>query len=91
MTTIFFIATAVVLVGGLALVPLTTTQEAYGNHQAQNRNGPNPSQTGIENGGESHGGGLSDHGCLNRNGNAVGHQQGATNSGIECDLESVVE
>jgi hypothetical protein len=78
---IVVIATAVVIIGGLAVVP--TMQEVYGDHTAR----PNPSETGIENGGETHGGGLSDHGCQT----SSTHQQGRLNSGGECQHESVVE
>ena len=91
---IVVIATAVVLVGGLAIIP-TATQEVYANHQALDRNGPNPSETGIENAGIDHGEGLGDHGCEHGPGSddpgSNGYQQGALSSGSECKLESVVE
>jgi hypothetical protein len=75
----------------LALLVLVTTipmvfaaQEVYGDHQAEKRNGPNPSDKGIEEGGEDHGQGLGDHGCNS-------NSKGFSNSGGECQNESVVE
>ena len=85
---------ATLAVGSLMM---SATQEVYANHQAENRNGPNPSETGIENGAILHPGtGLGDHGCVRQNPGpdgpgANGYQQGSSNSGSECKLESIVE
>jgi hypothetical protein len=91
MMAILLIATSVVRIGGLAVIP-TTTLNAYANHTDNPL--PNPSEEG-----EDHGNvGLFDHGCDvgNRgpdpNGPGVnGYQQGGTNSGGECRRQGLAE